>query len=266
MSSPLLAVEFSRGIEDAWSDIASFVPKLIGFVLVLVIGYFLAKAISKIADTALERVGFDKAVERGPVKKALDSSKYDASDIVGKIIFYALFLFVLQFAFGLFGDNPVSELIAGVIAYLPKVFAAILIVVVTGAIAAAAKTVIEGALGGLDYGKALANVASALIIGFGIFAALSQLRIAPEIVNGLFYAVLAIIAGSAIIAIGGGGIAPMRTQWEKAVKKVEDEAPRIREQRSGAKERIQQKVEERTEQARSVTSSGGSTGSTRAQS
>jgi Conserved TM helix len=240
---PILAVELDQGIEDAWSDVATFVPKLVGFLIVVVLGWFVAKAIARIADGVLERVGFDKAVERGGVKRALESSKYDASDIVGKLVFYALFLFVLQFAFGLFGDNPVSDLISGVIAYLPKVFAAILIVVVTGAIAAAVKSLIEGALGGLEYGRLLAGAASVAIIGVGVFAALNQLQIAPAIVNGLFYAILAVVAGSLIIAVGGGGVGPMRAQWEKAFRRMEEEAPRIREQRSAARERIEARVQ-----------------------
>ena len=253
---PIYAVELDRGFEDAWANIATFVPKLIGFLLVLVIGWFVAKAVARIADAALERLGFDKAVERGGIKRALEGSKYDASDIVGKIVFYALFLFVLQFAFGLFGDNPVSDLISGVIAYLPKVVAAILIVVVTGAIAAAVKTLVEGALGGLDYGRLLANAASVAIVGFGIFAALNQLQIATDIVNGLFYAILAVVAGSLIIAIGGGGIGPMRAQWEKAIRRVEDEAPRIREQRSGARERIEARVQDAAARAGAGAASG----------
>ena len=229
MTTPLLAVEFEQGIEDAFSDVASFVPKLIGFLAIVIIGYFIAKAIAKIADAVLERVGFDKAVERGGVKQALSSSKYDASDIVGKIIFYALFLLVLHLAFGVFGDNPVSDLITSIIAYLPKVFVAIIIIVIAAAVAAAAKTLLEGSLGGLSYGRAVANVASAFIVAFGIFAALSQLQIAPNIVEGLYYAILALIVGSGIVAIGGGGIAPMRAQWEKAMARAEEEGPKARQ-------------------------------------
>ena len=105
------AVEYSRGIEDAWVRVAAFVPKLIGFLVVLVVGYFVAKAIGKIFDKVLERVGFDKAVERGGVKRALANSKYDSSSIVSKVVFYALFLLVLQLAFGVFGANPVSRMI-----------------------------------------------------------------------------------------------------------------------------------------------------------
>ncbi len=255
--TPVLAVDLGEGVEDAFSDVASFVPKLLGFLVILAIGYFVAKAVAKIVDKALEKLGFDKAVERGGIKKALEKSQYDASSIVSKIVFYALFLFVLQLAFGVFGTNPISDLLTGVIAYLPKVFVAIVIVVVASAIAAAAKTVIESALGGLSYGKVLANVASLFILGFGVFAALDQLQIAPAIVNGLFYAILALIVGSGIVAIGGGGIVPMRQQWEKAMAKAEEEAPRLREQSQGATERIAQRGQELKQQAQESSSSRG---------
>ncbi|MGI9051413.1 MAG: mechanosensitive ion channel family protein [Ilumatobacteraceae bacterium] len=144
----IFAVEWSQGIEDAWSDIASFVPKLFGFLVILIVGYFVAKFIGKAANAILERVGFDRAVERGGIKKALDRTKYDASDLLGKIIFYALFLIVLQMAFGVFGPNPVSDLLEGVIGYLPKVIAAILIIVVAAAIAAAVRELIDASLAG----------------------------------------------------------------------------------------------------------------------
>ena len=250
----LLAVEFSRGIEDAFSNVVTFVPKLIGFLLVLVIGYFVAKAISRILDKVLERVGFDQAVERGGVKRALEKSKYDASDLLGKIVFYALMLFVLQLAFGVFGPNPISDIIRGVIAYLPRVFAAILIIVVVSAIAAAVKEIVQTALGALPYGKALANAASIAILTVGLFAALNQLRIAPAIVNGLFYALLAIVVGSAIVAIGGGGIQPMRQQWEAAMSRVQQEAPQMRQVAQGSSDRLKQRGQELRQQASQASS------------
>jgi hypothetical protein len=256
----LAAIEFSRGVEDAWANKAAFIPKFIGFVCLLVIGWFVAKAIGKIADAALERVGFDKAVERGGVKKALERSQYDASTLVSKIVFYTLFLIVLQMAFGVFGTSPVSDLLAGVIAYLPKVLVALIIVVVASAIAAGVKEIVEASLGGLNYGRTLALAASAAIVAIGFFAALNQLQIAPAIVNGLFYATLAIIVGSSVIAIGGGGIAPMRTQWEKALNKLEQEAPQIRQQTQGAGDRVQQRYEERKEQARAMPGGDGHNG------
>ena len=225
--TPIFAVEWSQGIEDAWSDVASFVPKFLGFLIILIVGYFVAKAIAKAAEAVLERVGFDRAVERGGIKRGARTRKYDASDILGKIIFYGLFLIVLQMAFGVFGPNPISDLLEGVIAYLPKIVAAILIIVVASAIAAAAREVIDATLGGLSYGSALANGVGIAIVIIGIFAALNQLQIAPAIVTGLFYALLAIVVGSAVIAIGGGGIDPMRSDGRTCSPSTTTRCPRF---------------------------------------
>jgi hypothetical protein len=226
-------VAWSQGVEDAWSKVAAFVPKFVAFLLILLIGYFVAKLIGKAADALLERVGFDRAVERGGIKRALERTKYDASDIISKVIFYALFLIVLQMAFGVFGANPVSDMLAGVVAYLPKVIAAIIIIVIAAAIAAAARELIHATFGGLSYGRALGNIAAIAIVTVGTFAALDQLNIAPAIVTGLFYALLAVIAGSAIVAIGGGGIVPMRERWERTLRRYDEEKPRLREQMQG---------------------------------
>jgi hypothetical protein len=230
MTAVLADIEFSQGIEDAWSDIASFIPKFVGFLVILVIGYFVAKIIARVVDKVLERVGFDRAIERGGIGRALESSRYDASDVVGKLVFYTLFLFVLQMAFGVFGTNPVSDLLASVIAYLPKVFAAILIVVVVSAIAAAARDLLEATLGGLSYGRALANGVAGAIIVVGAFAALNQLQIAPAIVTGLFYALLAIVVGVTVVAVGGGGIWAMRDRWQRALNRLDQELPAVRQQ------------------------------------
>jgi Conserved TM helix len=245
--------EFRDGLGDAWASIAEFIPKLIGFLLILIIGYFVAKAIARVLDRVLERVGFDRWVERGGVKRALARSKYDASSLLSQIIFYIALLFVLQLAFGVFGPNPISDLIKSVIAYLPKVFVAIIIIVVGAAIAAAVKEIVEASLGGLSYGRALAVGASTAILVIAFFAALDQLDIAPNIVNGLFYALLAIVVGSAVVAIGGGGINTMRRYWERFSARAEQESGAIREEAQGSGERIKQRAQERAEQARPST-------------
>jgi hypothetical protein len=252
----MAANAFTDGLERAWGNTAEFLPKFVGFLVILVIGYIVAKAIAKIVCAVLGRVGFDRAVERGGIKQALAKSNYDASTLVSKVVFYTVFLLALQMAFGVFGTNPVSDLLTSVVAYLPKVFAAILIVVVAAAIAAGVKEIVDASLGGLSYGRALSLAASATIVAIGLFAALNQLQIATPIVNGLFYAALAIIVGSSVIAIGGGGITPMRSQWEKALAKVEQEGPQMRREAQGSRQRVEQRFEERKEQVADVRDGG----------
>lgn len=240
--------EFRAGLGDAWSDVAEFIPKLVGFLLIVIIGYFVAKAIAKILDRVLERVGFDRVVERGGVGRALANSKYDASGLLTQILFYALMLFVLQLGFGVFGPNPISELMTGVISYLPNVFVAILIIVIGAAIAAAVKEIVEASLGRLSYGRGLALGASVAVLVIAIFAALDQLEIAPMIVTGVFYALLAIVVGSAVVAVGGGGIPTMRRYWERMSTRADVEATNIRVEAQGSKERVKERAQERKEQ------------------
>ncbi len=225
-------------LERAWENTLEVLPKVALFLLILIVGWIIAKAVARVLETLLEKVGFDGWVERGGIKRALAKSEYDASDLLAKIVFYGLFLIVLQLAFGVFGDNPVSDLIDGLVAYLPNVFVAILIIVIAAYIAAAVRDITRSSLGALSYGETLATLAYVAILVVGIFAALDQLEIAPAIVNGLFYAILAIVAGSLIIAIGGGGIQPMRSRWEAWLSKAEEEAPRIAAARDSAPEGV----------------------------
>jgi small-conductance mechanosensitive channel len=67
----ILAVDFQGGIENAWSSVATFLPKLAAALVILVIGYFVAKIISRILDRVLERMGFDRMIERGGLRQAL---------------------------------------------------------------------------------------------------------------------------------------------------------------------------------------------------
>jgi hypothetical protein len=217
------------GLERSWDTIADFLPKLGAFLLILVAGYFIATFLGGLLDKVLTRVGFDKWVERGGIKQALSRSGYHVSDILGKIAFYTIFLFVLQAAFGVFGTNPISTLLSDMIAFLPHIFVAIVITVIAASIAAAVKEIVTATLGGLSYGQTIANIASGAIIVVGVFAALNQLNIAPEIVNGLFYAMLAIVVGVSVVAIGGGGIQPMRQRWDNALNRLDMEAPRVRD-------------------------------------
>ncbi|HEU5111105.1 MAG TPA: hypothetical protein VFT95_21400, partial [Micromonosporaceae bacterium] len=217
----------SEALTDMWRSVALFVPKALAFVAILVIGYFVARALRSITDRVLERVHFDRAVERGGIGAALARSKYDASDIVAKLVFYAVMLFALQLAFGIWGPNPVSDLIGAVVAWLPRAFVAVIIIVVAAAIAAAVKDIIANALSGLSYGRLLANIASWFIIGLGVIAALNQIGVATTVTTPVLIAVLATIAGILIVGVGGGLVRPMQARWEGWLDKATRESQAI---------------------------------------
>jgi hypothetical protein len=224
-----MADRVADGFGDMLRTVVLFLPKALAFVAILVVGWFVAKAVRKVVDKVLERIGFDRAVERGGVKTALQRSNVDASDVVAKLAFYAVLLFALQLAFGIWGPNPISALITGVVAWLPKAFVAIVIVVVAAAIARGVKDLIVSALGGLSYGRLLANVASVFILGLGIIAALNQIGVATTVTTPVLVAVLATIAGVIIVGVGGGLVKPMQARWDGWLHHAEREAQVIAE-------------------------------------
>jgi hypothetical protein len=270
-------MDLEQGLNDAWSGIASFVPKLLGALVIFVIGWIVARLLAKLTGRILERVGFDRAVERGGLRQMFQGSDYEPSGILAKLVYWAVLLFTLQFAFGVFGPNPISSLITGIISYLPNVFVAVVIMVIAGALASVARDLVSNVLSGTNLGRPLGTAAYVAVLMFGGFAAIAQLQIAPPIVNALWWAVLATAVGVAVVAFGGGGIPVARRYMERlggqglggdradagafrgeadtttrdegyeprhATESREDD--RTREERAQADERLRQEQEERT--------------------
>src|SRR5262245_42356719 len=195
--------------------------KVVIFLIIMGLGWFVARYLRKWIAKGLVRLGFDRAVERGGVNRLLGS--YSASDLTARLVAVAFMLFVLQLAFGIFGPNPVSDLIQAVITWLPKLFVAVVIVVVAAAIAGWVRDLIASGLGGVSYGRTLAVVAQGLIIGLGLIAALNQIGVATSVTIPILIMVLATIGGILIVGVGGGLIKPMQHRWERMLNRAETE-------------------------------------------
>lgn len=214
---------------DMWRSVLLFIPKAVGFIVIMLIGWLIARAVRRLVERLLHRVKFDSVAERGPIARAMSGGKYTPSAIVGLIVYWALLLFTLQLGFGLWGPNPVSDLISGIVAWLPKAAVAVIIVVVAAAIANAVRDLIANGLSGLSYGRILANVVYAFILALGIIAALNQIGVATAITTPLLVTALATIAGVIIVGVGGGLVRPMQQRWERALNRVEQESSTVKD-------------------------------------
>jgi hypothetical protein len=227
----IAAVDYEQGVNNAIENVVTFLPRLGLFLLVLVVGVLVAKIVQKVLTKVLQKAGFDRAVERGGIKKALAKSQFDAAGLVGKVVYYFIFLGVLSMAFAAFGaNNPISRFLDRIVAFLPNVAVAVVVMVLAAAVATAVKDIITSALGGLSYGSALATASSVLILGLGGFFALSQLQIAPAIVTGLFYAMLALVTLPLIIAFGVGGIQPAQQAIQTLQQRAQEKAQEIKQE------------------------------------
>ncbi|MER6582979.1 hypothetical protein [Nonomuraea sp. NPDC001023] len=221
-------INIGQGLTDAWRQVATFVPRLVAFLVILIIGWIVAKALQKLVDKILDRVGFERAVQRSGVQRWLESSRYDASGLLAKLVYYAILLITLQIAFSVFGPNPISALLNGVVGWLPKAVVAIVIIVIAGAIARAVRDLVDGALGGLSYGRWLGIAAAVFIWALGIIAALNQIGVATTVTTPVLITVLATIGAIIAIGLGGGLVRPMQQRWERWIGRIEAEAPQAR--------------------------------------
>ncbi len=249
-------INIGQGISDAWRMIATFVPKLVAFVVILIIGWIVAKVLAKVLGKLLNRVGFDRAVARsGAAGRWQERSRYGASGLLSKLLYYALLLITLQIAFSVFGPNPISTLLTGVVAWLPLAAVAIVIIVVAGAIAKAVRDIISSALGELSYGRWLATAAAVFIWALGIIAALNQIGVATAVTIPVLITVLATLGAIAAIGVGGGLVRPMQQRWERWLGRIEQEAPQARAH-AEAYQRGRGDAQQMTEEAPHVQSGG----------
>lgn len=212
----------SQGLGSAWSMVASFVPKLFGFLIILLIGWLIAKGVSKAVELLLTKTGFPKLIEKTGLSHL--TGGFNVINLIVKLVYYFILLIALQYAFAAFGSgNPVSELLNQIVAYLPRVIVAIVLVVIAAAIARVVRDLVGNALQGRGFAKLLGNIVYAFIIALGIIAALNQLGIATTVTLPVLVTALATIGGILVVGVGGGLIRPMASRWEGWLTNMQNE-------------------------------------------
>jgi hypothetical protein len=210
-----MAVErLKDGLGDAWSAIATFVPKLLMFLIILLIGWLIAKAVAKGLTLVLNKLGFGRLIEKTGLSGMFRQSNIDATGIIVKLVYYFILLIALQMAFGAFGPtNPVSQLLNDVIAFLPRIVVAIVLVLVAAAVANAVRELIANALAGRGAAGTLSTVAYWMILALGVIAALGQVGIGNIVTGPVLIAVLATVGGVIVVGFGGGLIKATSERW-----------------------------------------------------
>lgn len=218
------------------ASIVAFVPNLLAAVVILIVGWLIAVVLRNLTDRALESVGFDNLIQRGKVRERMEQTgqSFDPSSIVASIVYWAVLITTFLLAANALGLTAISELLTRLVVFLPLVLVAIVVVAIAVAIAEIAYEGIMASIGErVEGASVIASVARWAIIAFGIFAALSQLQVAPAIVNTLFIAIIGSVAVAFAISFGLGNVElardVTRNWYNKTRGKVEeakDEEPR----------------------------------------
>jgi len=226
----LVAADFGfvDGLTEAWTTFTNFIPQLFGAAIILIIGWIISRIVRAIAHRVLTAVKFDALVDRGGLGIHLERAGYaDSGALLAKLVYWFMMLIFIQMAVAALGIDSIKELVDSFVAFLPKLIVALILVVITGALANFVKDVIGGALQTQSYGSLAARLASAAIWIIGLFAAIDQIGIATNIVNTLFTALASALTLIFAIKFGVGGIAAARDRfWPRVYDMFESDRNR----------------------------------------
>lgn len=201
-------------LQNAIDTFLTYIPQLIGAIVILIVGYIIAKVLQAVVSRLLRAVGFDQWMERGGVKQFFDraDTNQTPAGILGLLVFWFVFIIAITMAADALGIQQISGFLNQLIAYIPSILAAVLILLLAGLLANFVSGVIRGATGS----NLLASVAQYAIIIYAVFAAITELGIAVELTAPTFLIVLGGVALAAGIAFGIGGREVARDILEKA--------------------------------------------------
>ena len=192
-----------RSLSEGLGTIMGALPALIGALVILVIGYIVAKVLQGITTRVLQGMGFEGWMEKGGIKQFFDRSQTTQTplSILGKLVFWLVFFIAISMAVDTLGITAISDVLAQFIAYIPQLIAAVLILVLATLLANFVAGIVRGATGSSIAG----SVAQYGIIVFAVFAALTQMGIAEELIAPTFLILLGSVALAAALAFGLGG-------------------------------------------------------------
>src|SRR5438094_562067 len=194
---------------NAVNLILTFIPRLIGFLVILIVGLIIAALVAKAVTFLLRKVGFDRMSNRIGLTRFEQRMgvTMDPAGVLGRIVFWFILLIFLVPAADALGVPAVSNILNQLVAYIPNVFVAILVLFLGALAGTVLGDLVRGATASARIGNPnlFANIARFAIIGFAALIALEQLQIAPALLNELFGAIVAAAAIAFGLAFGLGG-------------------------------------------------------------
>jgi hypothetical protein len=206
------------GITDFFGSLFGFLPNLFGFLLILFIGWWVARFLTNLARRLFRAINLDHYLDRAGIGGPLERAGYaDSGRFVAKLIYYTVMLIVLKLAFESLGIEALNEPFDQLIAWIPKALVALILVVIGGIVANVVKELVAGVTAGQSYSGIVTSVAGiAVWLLFGL-AALDQAQIAGDLVDTLTTAIFASLSAILIIKFGVGGIWAARDRFWPSV-------------------------------------------------
>jgi small-conductance mechanosensitive channel len=191
-----------------WARVAVFIPNLIGALVLVLLGFVVAKLLDTLLSKVLAKIGLDRLMAGTGLTKMIGrvGIQVSVSTLIGKIVYWFILLVFLVSAAELLGLERVSATLDVLALYVPKVFGAALVLLAGVLLAQLLNGVVRGAAEGvgLEYANGLGRIAQGLIIIISLSVAIGQLEVKTDLLNNVIAIVLISVGAAVALALGLG--------------------------------------------------------------
>jgi hypothetical protein len=230
-------------LAGALNTFLSAIPRIIGFVVVLIVGWVVSSLLARGVEALLHAVKFNDLARRSGFADFVQKMgvREDSAGVIASIVKWFVRLITLVVAFDTLGLPAVSGVLQQLLLWLPNLVVALVVLVIGGLAANALSQLVRGATAeaGFSNPDLLATVAKVAVWGFTIVVAVNQLGIATTLINTLMIGLIGAFAIAFGLAFGLGGrdrAAQLLDSWgrraeragpklERAVNAARDQVP-----------------------------------------
>ena len=228
------------GFAAAIAAFMTALPSVLGAIVLLIIGWIIAGIVGGLLAKFLRTIRIDDLAERSGIAGFLRRARVqaDAAGVIGGLVKWYVRLVFLLLAANAVGLTAVSGIVNQVLAFIPNLLVAILILGVFSWLATTAKNLVVGAVesAGMSNAGMLGTLTFVTVLSFGIIAAANQIGIAATLINTLFIGVVGALALAFGLAFGLGGreeAAQLLASWRGGAQKAIAETASARESQQG---------------------------------
>lgn len=249
---------FMTSMSGALMVFMAAIPKILGFAVILIAGWFIAGLIAKGIAMLLRKVNFNQLAERAGITGLMQGMGTDPAGFIAGVVKWFVRLIAVVVAFDALGLPAVSSFLREVLLWIPNLIVALVVLVIGGLAAKAASMFVSGAVekAGVGSPKLIAAIASMAIWAFAIIVAVNQLGVGTTIVNTLFMATAGALALALGLAFGLGGkdtAGKVVSEWYEKAKAA---APKVAAVADAGAQQAQQMKEQASREAGRLRTAG----------
>lgn len=203
-----LQAQLSQMLDGVLAATAAYAPRVVAGLALLLIALVVATLLERVTRAVMSRIKFDSLVRRTGVDHWLHrlGIRHSLNDVVPRLLYFVLLFLFAREAANALGLEAVGAAIGSLIAYLPKVVAAFLVLLLGGAIAQMAGRAVEelGGGAGLEFSRPLGRFTTGLLMFVLAVMALAQLEVETLLVRDLALVVVGAVALALALSFGLG--------------------------------------------------------------